>query len=71
MEEEWAVMRAENAALPQITPRRKRGAALLDPVVLGSCKRRQAYEIDTDSDEVSMLCLFCSYWFPLCSAVLS
>ena len=52
MEEEWAVLRAENAALPPFTPRRKRGAPRLEPMALGSCKRRQPYT-DFDSDEVS------------------
>ena len=57
MEEEWAVMRAENAALPQFTPKRKRKAPRLEPMALDSCKRRQPQQYDPgfDSDEVQIL----------------
>ncbi len=62
MEEEWAAMKEQNASLPQITPRRKRGAPRMDPMALGSCKRRQTYDTGFDSDdqyEVSVCVCVC------------
>lgn len=57
MEQEWEVMRTEDRTLPQITPKRKRGASLLDPARLECCKRSQVYNPAFNSDDEYEVCV--------------
>ena len=67
MEQEWEVMRTEDRSLPQITPKRKRGASsLIDPARLECSKRSQPYNLAFNSDDEYEVCVCVCVCMNLC-----